>query len=167
MTNRRPQCALSLGVSLTEWSPERWPSQGWPKERKLRSPPPADFTADTSAAPASHVDKGKPNVPGTSLAVGTAVKPASSAATPMVNERSLNGQWTQLTGLWTAMMLSCNRQLASLSAKVQAYENVIKKLSNRFGVSDEHLMSIALTVVSRAFVWHTSLLIQSRKRPQI
>lgn len=34
-----------------------------------------------------------------------------------------------------------------MSAKVQAYEDVIKKLSNRFGVSDEQLMSIALTVV--------------------
>lgn len=41
----------------------------------------------------------------------------------------------------------CRRQLASLSAKVQAYEDVIKKLSNRFGVSDEQLMGIALTVV--------------------
>lgn len=36
------------------------------------------------------------------------------------------------------------RQLASLSAKVQAYEDVIRKLSNRFGVSDEQLMNIAL-----------------------
>ncbi|KAJ5901681.1 hypothetical protein N7495_002209 [Penicillium taxi] len=37
------------------------------------------------------------------------------------------------------------RQLASLSAKVQAYEDVIKKLSDRFGVSDEKLVNIALT----------------------
>ncbi|EAW07246.1 CeGAL family transcription factor [Aspergillus clavatus NRRL 1] len=36
------------------------------------------------------------------------------------------------------------RQLASLSAKVQAYEDVIRKLSSRFGVSDERLMSLAL-----------------------
>ncbi|KAJ5997847.1 hypothetical protein N7522_009507 [Penicillium canescens] len=36
------------------------------------------------------------------------------------------------------------RQLASLSAKVQAYEDVISKLSNRFGVSDEQLVNIAL-----------------------
>ncbi|KAJ5388477.1 hypothetical protein N7509_011018 [Penicillium cosmopolitanum] len=38
------------------------------------------------------------------------------------------------------------RQLASLSAKVQAYEDVISKLSNRFGVSDEQLVNIALAV---------------------
>ncbi|KAJ5682822.1 hypothetical protein N7462_005987, partial [Penicillium macrosclerotiorum] len=40
------------------------------------------------------------------------------------------------------------RQLASLSAKVQAYEDVIKKLSNRFGVSDEQLVNIALAAES-------------------
>ncbi|CAG8260312.1 unnamed protein product [Penicillium olsonii] len=40
------------------------------------------------------------------------------------------------------------RQLASLSAKVQAYEDVISKLSNRFGVSDEHLVNIALAAES-------------------
>lgn len=39
------------------------------------------------------------------------------------------------------------RQLASLSAKVQAYEDVISKLSNRFGVSDEYLVNIALAAV--------------------
>ncbi|KAJ5523927.1 hypothetical protein N7494_010577 [Penicillium frequentans] len=37
------------------------------------------------------------------------------------------------------------RQLASLSAKVHAYEDVIKRLSSRFGVSDEQLVNIALT----------------------
>ncbi|KAJ5226286.1 hypothetical protein N7468_007511 [Penicillium chermesinum] len=37
------------------------------------------------------------------------------------------------------------RQLASLSSKVQAYEDVIKKLSSRFGISDEQLVNIALT----------------------
>ncbi|KAJ5211038.1 Transcription factor [Penicillium cf. griseofulvum] len=40
------------------------------------------------------------------------------------------------------------RQLASLSAKVQAYEDVISKLSNRLGVSDEQLVNIALTAES-------------------
>ncbi|KAJ6031866.1 hypothetical protein N7540_002598 [Penicillium herquei] len=40
------------------------------------------------------------------------------------------------------------RQLASLSAKVQAYEDVIKRLSSRFGVSDEQLVNIALTAGS-------------------
>ncbi|KAJ5259451.1 hypothetical protein N7478_012432 [Penicillium angulare] len=40
------------------------------------------------------------------------------------------------------------RQLASLSAKVQAYEDVIKRLSSRFGVSDEQLVNIALTAAS-------------------
>ncbi|KAJ6120982.1 hypothetical protein N7523_005262 [Penicillium sp. IBT 18751x] len=38
--------------------------------------------------------------------------------------------------------------LASLSSKVQAYEDVIKKLSSRFGVSDEQLVNIALAVDS-------------------
>ncbi|KAJ5578553.1 uncharacterized protein N7459_007517 [Penicillium hispanicum] len=40
------------------------------------------------------------------------------------------------------------RQLASLSAKVQAYEDVIRKLSGRFGVSDEQLVNIALATDS-------------------
>ncbi|OQD84873.1 hypothetical protein PENANT_c011G02225 [Penicillium antarcticum] len=40
------------------------------------------------------------------------------------------------------------RQLASLSAKVHAYEDVISKLSNRFGVSDEQLVNIALAADS-------------------
>ncbi|KAJ5858687.1 hypothetical protein N7534_003964 [Penicillium rubens] len=40
------------------------------------------------------------------------------------------------------------RQLASLSAKVQVYEDVISKLSNRFGVSDEQLVNIALAAES-------------------
>ncbi|EPS25587.1 hypothetical protein PDE_00521 [Penicillium oxalicum 114-2] len=37
------------------------------------------------------------------------------------------------------------RQLASLTAKVHAYEDVIRRLSGRFGVSDEQLVNIALT----------------------
>ncbi|KAJ5491323.1 hypothetical protein N7539_002890 [Penicillium diatomitis] len=40
------------------------------------------------------------------------------------------------------------RQLASLTAKVQAYEDVIRKLSGRFGVSDEQLVNIALAAES-------------------
>ncbi|KAH8699062.1 fungal-specific transcription factor domain-containing protein [Talaromyces proteolyticus] len=36
------------------------------------------------------------------------------------------------------------RQLATLSAKVQTYEEVIRKMSSRFGVSDEQLMSNAM-----------------------
>lgn len=47
----------------------------------------------------------------------------------------------------TLSLITINRQLASLSAKVQAYEDVISKLSTRFGVSDEHLVNIALAVV--------------------
>ncbi|KAF4221464.1 hypothetical protein CNMCM6457_001866 [Aspergillus fumigatiaffinis] len=54
---------------------------------------------------------------------GIAARLGSSAAIQMVNGKS---------------------QKASLSAKVQAYEDVIRKLSSRFGVSDERLMSIAL-----------------------
>ena len=48
------------------------------------------------------------------------------------------------TDLCTLFTIS---QLASLSAKVQAYEDVIRKLSGRFGVSDEQLVNIALAVV--------------------
>lgn len=47
----------------------------------------------------------------------------------------------------TLSLTILHRQLASLSAKVQAYEDVISKLSTRFGVSDEHLVNIALAVV--------------------
>lgn len=39
------------------------------------------------------------------------------------------------------------RQLASLSAKVQAYEDVIRKLSLSFGISDEQLMNNAMSAV--------------------
>lgn len=46
-------------------------------------------------------------------------------------------------------------QLASLSAKVQAYEDVIRKLSGRFGVSDEQLVNIALAAVSYDFSTHS------------
>jgi hypothetical protein len=51
---------------------------------------------------------------------------------------------------WPRFLLiafSTYRQLASLSAKVQAYEDVIRKLSDRFGVSDEQLVNIALVAV--------------------
>jgi hypothetical protein len=39
------------------------------------------------------------------------------------------------------------RQLASLSAKVQAYEEVIKKISFGFGLSDEQLMNGTMATV--------------------
>lgn len=54
-------------------------------------------------------------------------------------------------------MITCKRQLASLSAKVQAYEDVIRKLSSRFGVSDEQLMGIALNVVWAEHLPHIKL----------
>ncbi|KAE8149445.1 fungal-specific transcription factor domain-containing protein [Aspergillus avenaceus] len=38
------------------------------------------------------------------------------------------------------------RQMASLEGKIQAYEDVLRKLSSRFGVSDEQLISLALSV---------------------
>jgi hypothetical protein len=43
-------------------------------------------------------------------------------------------------------------QLATLSAKVQTYEEVIRKMSLRFGVSDEQLMSNAMTCVGPACI---------------
>lgn len=69
----------------------------------------------------------------------------------MVKERSQNGEALNLliceTDARNNKTLTSESQLASLSAKVQAYEDVISKLSNRFGVSDEQLVNIALTVV--------------------
>ncbi|PWY88805.1 fungal-specific transcription factor [Aspergillus sclerotioniger CBS 115572] len=37
------------------------------------------------------------------------------------------------------------RQLASLEAKIQTYEDVLKNLSSRFGITNEQLMNLALT----------------------
>ncbi|KAE8387296.1 fungal-specific transcription factor domain-containing protein [Aspergillus alliaceus] len=37
------------------------------------------------------------------------------------------------------------RQMASLEGKIQAYEDLLKKLSNRLGISGEYLVSLALT----------------------
>jgi hypothetical protein len=72
----------------------------------------------------------------------------------MAKERSPNGMQSQdksarmsLQELTPLTNSTKNRQLASLSAKVQAYEDVISKLSNRFGVSDEQLVNIALAAV--------------------
>jgi hypothetical protein len=45
------------------------------------------------------------------------------------------------------LILVSYSQLANLSAKVQAYEDVIRNISLRFGVSDEQLMSNAMTIV--------------------
>lgn len=59
---------------------------------------------------------------------------------------SLNPRYTGIIAV-TDILNAINRQLASLSAKVQAYEDVISKLSNRFGVSDEQLVNIALAAV--------------------
>ena len=67
----------------------------------------------------------------------------------MVNGRSPRGMYPPLP-IHVSSTDTYNypqRQLASLSAKVQAYEDVIRKLSSRFGVSDEQLMGIALNVV--------------------
>lgn len=76
-------------------------------------------------------------------------RPASSVAILTAKERSRNGEkaFSQLMVIRVDTVLHLSRQLASLSAKVQAYEDVIKKLSNRFGVSDEQLVNIALAVV--------------------
>jgi hypothetical protein len=69
----------------------------------------------------------------------------------MAKGRSPNGtrQYRSALALLQKLTSTINwkRQLASLSAKVQAYEDVISKLSNRFGVSDEQLVNIALAAV--------------------
>lgn len=97
---------------------------------------------------ASLVDKERRNAQETSLDVAIAERPASYAATPMENERNRNGKNACCDfPLYGHSSGDSARQLASLSAKVQAYEDVIKKLSNRFGVSDEQLVNVALAVV--------------------
>ncbi|RLL97100.1 hypothetical protein CFD26_103501 [Aspergillus turcosus] len=81
------------------------------------------FIAVTYVGHANLAGKERQNVQGINPDAGTAARLESSAAIQMVKGKS---------------------QRASLSAKVQAYEDVIRKLSSRFGVSDERLMSIAL-----------------------
>lgn len=68
----------------------------------------------------------------------------------MEREKSPNGKYLYLIAAIMAIdsYIPWYRQLASLSAKVQAYEDVIRKLSGRFGVSDEQLVNIALAAVS-------------------
>jgi hypothetical protein len=102
-----------------------------------------------SAVRVSLADRERPNALGISLGVETVGRPALSAAILTAKEKSPNGGRHRANSLEAEELTShkTKRQLASLSAKVQAYEDVIRKLSNRFGVSDEQLVNIALAVV--------------------
>jgi hypothetical protein len=109
------------------------------------------FIAVTYAEHASPADRGRQSVLETSRGAGTAERQALSAAILMVKERNRNGEALAPVIYTTDANIDpkskIESQLASLSAKVQAYEDVISKLSNRFGVSDEQLVNIALAVV--------------------
>lgn len=97
---------------------------------------------------ANHAGKGRLNALETSLAVVIAEKLASYVATQMGKGKSQRGN------VCSSELICCKdthmfwtRQLATLSAKVQTYEEVIRKMSTRFGVSDEQLLSNAMTSV--------------------
>lgn len=128
-------------------APRKWPSHALRKVQNQHSPHPVDFIADMFVAHASPVGRERPNAPAISLAAVTAGRPASSAVTPMGKERSPNGKIHLFVLTHDYCRPDRNRQLASLSSKVQAYEDVIKRLSSRFGVSDEQLVNIALAAV--------------------
>lgn len=165
--NPNPMCRTARYHSCREttpikWAQGRWPYPGWLKEPSQHSHRQADFIVGMSVAHASLVGRGRPNARVTSLDVGIVGRLGLYAAILMENERNPKGKSAQLQSVSTRLTHPSTRkkrQLASLSAKVQAYEDVIRKLSSRFGVSDEQLMGIALNVVwQRTFLLSSSIL---------
>lgn len=96
---------------------------------------------------ASHADRERQNAQGISLDAGIAGKLESYAAILMGRGRSQRGVLSQLSCHTLTVLRICTRQLATLSAKVQTYEEVIRKMSLCFGVSDEQLMSNTISSV--------------------
>lgn len=131
--------------------PRKWLYHDLLKAPSLHSRLRADFIVGTYAEHASLADSGRQSVQETSPDAGIAERPELSAAIPMEKEKSRNGEGFVLDIFTSDAIIDSNlnieSQLASLSAKVQAYEDVISKLSNRFGVSNEQLVNIALAVV--------------------
>lgn len=133
---------------------ERWLYHVLQRVPSRRSPRLAGSIVGMCVERASLVDRERQNAPGTSQDAATVEKLELSAAILTESERSRNGENCFPTLILLAPLNAdthasshFGRQLASLSAKVQAYEDVIRKLSNRFGVSDEQLVDIALAVV--------------------
>lgn len=96
---------------------------------------------------ASHAGRERQNAQGISPGAATVGKQESYAATLMGKGRSQRGVLPQLSFHTHTTLRIPERQLATLSAKVQTYEEVIRKMSSRFGVSDEQLMSNAISSV--------------------
>ena len=80
----------------------------------------------------------------------TAEKLGLSAVILMAREKSQSGMLNYFS--MNEVSNDGKSQLATLSAKVQTYEEVIRKMSLRFGVSDEQLMSNAMTCVGLIFI---------------
>lgn len=131
-------------------APRKWLSHDLQKVPSPLLPRQAGFIVGMFVEHASPVDRERQSARETSLDVAIAERLALYAATRTENEKSRNGGdcLFEAPYLWRLIRRNSGRQLASLSAKVQAYEDVIRKLSNRFGVSDEQLVNIALAVVS-------------------
>jgi hypothetical protein len=96
---------------------------------------------------ASHAGRERQNVRGISLDAVIAGKLGSYVVILMGRGKNLRGVLTELPCLAPTILRICKRQLATLSAKVQTYEEVIRKMSLRFGVSDEELMSNVISSV--------------------
>ena len=96
---------------------------------------------------ANLVGRERQNAQGISLGAAIAGKLGSYAVTLMGRGRSQKGVFPQLPFHTRTVLRIRARQLATLSAKVQTYEEVIRKMSSRFGVSDEQLMSNAISSV--------------------
>lgn len=63
-------------------------------------------------------------------------------------EKSKRWVWIWLDGSVADFReIGTPRQLASLEAKIRTYEDALKNLSSRFGITSEQLMNLALTVV--------------------
>ncbi|KKK23703.1 hypothetical protein ARAM_005745 [Aspergillus rambellii] len=100
-----------------------------------------------SAVPVNHADKGKPNVLGIKADVETAERLESYVVILMGNGKNQRGAIASKrpSGFLNILLIWGNpsRQLASLEAKLEQYENAFKGLSGRYNLSAEQLMGIS------------------------
>jgi hypothetical protein len=89
--DRKTHYPLFNGPSRTP-APRRWPFHDLQMEQSQPSPHLVGSTADMYVEHAKAVDRERPNALVTSLGVAIVGRLASFAATPMVKERSRNGQ---------------------------------------------------------------------------